>query len=122
MYCLLLLRDAEATGKNRSERVPARHWAISYTAMPANNPGVRRERPQPLMPPGPPWKIASPFGALHIIEDREALANFIAEESKVAEVESKVAELRSWAASCVPLPRDLLIVSVSMRTLRWSFI
>ena len=32
------------------------------------------------MPPGPPWKIVSPFGVLHIIKDRDALGTFIAAE------------------------------------------
>ena len=32
------------------------------------------------MPPGPPWKLVSPFGVLHIIEDRDALGTFIAAE------------------------------------------
>ena len=37
-------------------------------------PPVRRERPRPLMPPGPPWKLVSPFGVLHILEDEGAIA------------------------------------------------
>ena len=37
-------------------------------------PPVRRERPRPPMPPGPPWKLVSPFGVLHILEDEGAIA------------------------------------------------
>ena len=33
------------------------------------------------MPPGPPWKLVSPAGVLHVIEDRDALPIFCADES-----------------------------------------
>ena len=32
------------------------------------------------MLPGPPWKLVSLFGVLHIIEDLDALGTFIAAE------------------------------------------
>ena len=53
--------------------------AISVTVMSTTS-VVRRQRPRPVMPPGPPWKIVSPFGVLHIIKDRDALGTFIAAE------------------------------------------
>ena len=53
--------------------------AISVTVMSTTS-VVCRQRPRPVMPPGPPWKLVSPFGVLHIIEDRDALGTFIAAE------------------------------------------
>ena len=52
--------------------------AISVTVMSTTS-VVRRQRLL-VMPPGPPWKIVSPFGVLHIIKDRDALGTFIAAE------------------------------------------
>jgi hypothetical protein len=43
-------------------------------------PFQRRQRPRPIVPPGPPWKLVSPFGLLHIIHDRAALGTFTGAE------------------------------------------
>ena len=36
-------------------------------------PPVARERVRPPAPDGPPWKLISPTGVRHVIEDREAI-------------------------------------------------
>ena len=43
-------------------------------------PVVRRERARPPMPPGPPWKVVSPNGVLHVILDLPAVSRFCKEE------------------------------------------
>ena len=39
-------------------------------------PPVARERVIPRTPAGPPWKLISPYGVRHVIEDREAIKTF----------------------------------------------
>ena len=40
----------------------------------------RRERQLQIAPEGPPWKLVSPFGVLHIMHDRRGLQNFMTDE------------------------------------------
>ena len=42
-------------------------------------PPVARERVIPRMPDGPPWKLISPTGVRHVIEDRKAIKTFCEE-------------------------------------------
>ena len=39
-------------------------------------PPVARERVRPPAPDGPPWKLISPYGVRHVIEDRAAIKTF----------------------------------------------
>ena len=52
---------------------------ITVTDM-STTPFERRQRPRPIVPTGPPWKLVSPFGLLHIIHDGAAMGTFIAAE------------------------------------------
>ena len=43
-------------------------------------PPVRRARPRPPTPDGPPWKLIGPYGVREVIEDRGAVSIFCAAE------------------------------------------
>ena len=67
------------------------------------------------MPPGPPWKIVSPFGVLHIIKDRDALGTFIAaEELDTFNIKTIMRDL--LARQCTPSTRVLNTFASSQRS------